>query len=96
LILRTTLAKFRDGSDTFELRLAARVLAGSYLRDHVLSGPRTGRNRALGSFGDDETKSLRARHRLGAPLDTQFGEDALEMRFNRLWTDVEAPGDFLI
>ncbi len=35
-ILRATLAKFRDGSDTFDLRLAARVLDGSYWRDHVI------------------------------------------------------------
>jgi predicted ATPase/DNA-binding winged helix-turn-helix (wHTH) protein len=33
-ILRATLAKFREGSDTFDLRLAARVLDGSYWRDH--------------------------------------------------------------
>jgi tetratricopeptide (TPR) repeat protein len=32
-ILRGTHAKFRDGSDTFDLRLAARVLDGSYWRD---------------------------------------------------------------
>jgi hypothetical protein len=32
-ILRATLAKFRDGSDTFDLRLANRVLDGSYRRD---------------------------------------------------------------
>ena len=35
-ILRATLAKFRDGSDTFDLRLAARVLDGSYWREHVI------------------------------------------------------------
>jgi predicted ATPase/DNA-binding winged helix-turn-helix (wHTH) protein len=35
-ILRATLAKFRDESDTFDLRLAARVLDGSYRHDHVI------------------------------------------------------------
>jgi tetratricopeptide (TPR) repeat protein len=35
-ILRAALAKFRDGSDTFDLRLAARVLDGSYRREHVI------------------------------------------------------------
>ena len=34
-ILRSTHAKFRDGFDTFDLRLAARVLDGSYWRDEV-------------------------------------------------------------
>ena len=34
-ILRSAHAKFRDGSDTFDLRLAARVLDGSYSRDDV-------------------------------------------------------------
>jgi predicted ATPase/DNA-binding winged helix-turn-helix (wHTH) protein len=34
-ILRNTHAKFRDGFDTFDLRLAARVLDGSYWRDEV-------------------------------------------------------------
>ncbi|MGA2997500.1 ATP-binding protein [Bradyrhizobium sp.] len=33
-ILRAALAKFRDESDTFDLRLAHRVLDGSYWRDH--------------------------------------------------------------
>jgi predicted ATPase/DNA-binding winged helix-turn-helix (wHTH) protein len=33
-ILRAALAKFRDGSETFDLRLAARVLDGTYRRDH--------------------------------------------------------------
>ena len=35
-ILRATLVKFRDGSDTFDLRLAARVLDGSYRSDHTV------------------------------------------------------------
>jgi tetratricopeptide (TPR) repeat protein len=35
LILRSTHAKFRDGSDTFDLRLATRVLDGSYWRHEV-------------------------------------------------------------
>jgi hypothetical protein len=35
-ILRAAFAKFRDGSDTFDLRLAARVLDGSYRREHVI------------------------------------------------------------
>lgn len=34
-ILRSTHAKFRDGFDTFDLRLATRVLDGSYWRDEV-------------------------------------------------------------
>jgi predicted ATPase/DNA-binding winged helix-turn-helix (wHTH) protein len=34
-ILRSAHAKFRDGSDTFDLRLATRVLDGSYSRDDV-------------------------------------------------------------
>jgi tetratricopeptide (TPR) repeat protein len=34
-ILRSTHAKFRDGFDTFDLRLAARVLDGSYWHDEV-------------------------------------------------------------
>jgi predicted ATPase/DNA-binding winged helix-turn-helix (wHTH) protein len=33
-IVRATLAKFREESDTSDLRLAARVLDGSYWRDH--------------------------------------------------------------
>ena len=33
-ILRAAIAKFRDGFDTFDLRLAASVLDGSYRRDH--------------------------------------------------------------
>ena len=36
-ILRAALAKFRDASDTFDLRLAARVLDGSYRRDHGIA-----------------------------------------------------------
>jgi hypothetical protein len=40
LILRGALAKFRDGSDTFDLRLAARVLDGSYWRDDVIGAVR--------------------------------------------------------
>jgi predicted ATPase/DNA-binding winged helix-turn-helix (wHTH) protein len=39
-ILRATLVKFRDGSDTFDLRLAARVLDGSYRRDHAIGAAR--------------------------------------------------------
>jgi predicted ATPase/DNA-binding winged helix-turn-helix (wHTH) protein len=35
LILRSTHVKFRDGSDTFDLRLATRVLDGSYWRHEV-------------------------------------------------------------
>jgi hypothetical protein len=35
VILRAALAKFRDGSDTFDLRLAKRVLDGSYRRDDM-------------------------------------------------------------
>jgi hypothetical protein len=38
--LLATLAKFRDGSDTFDLRLAARVLDGSYWRDPVIGTTR--------------------------------------------------------
>jgi hypothetical protein len=34
-ILRATHAKFQDGSDSFDLRLAGRVLDGSYWHDHV-------------------------------------------------------------
>jgi predicted ATPase/DNA-binding winged helix-turn-helix (wHTH) protein len=34
-MLRTTYAKFRGGADTFDLRLAARVLDGSFWRDDV-------------------------------------------------------------
>jgi predicted ATPase/DNA-binding winged helix-turn-helix (wHTH) protein len=34
-MLRAALAKFRDGSDTFDLRLAARVLDGSFRSDHM-------------------------------------------------------------
>jgi predicted ATPase/DNA-binding winged helix-turn-helix (wHTH) protein len=34
-ILRAAIAKFRDGFDTFDLRLAASVLDGSYRRDHM-------------------------------------------------------------
>jgi hypothetical protein len=40
-ILRATLAKFRDGFDTFDLRLAARVLDGSYWRDPVIGTARS-------------------------------------------------------
>jgi predicted ATPase/DNA-binding winged helix-turn-helix (wHTH) protein len=39
-ILRATLAKFRDGTDTFDLRRAARVLDGSYWRDPVIGTAR--------------------------------------------------------
>jgi hypothetical protein len=39
-VTRATLAKFRDGSDTFDLRLAARVLDGSYWRDSVIGTAR--------------------------------------------------------
>ena len=39
-ILRAALVKFRDGSDTFDLRLAARVLDGSYRRDHAIGTAR--------------------------------------------------------
>jgi predicted ATPase/DNA-binding winged helix-turn-helix (wHTH) protein len=39
-ILRTTLAKFRDGSDNLDLRLAARVLDGSYWPDPVIGTAR--------------------------------------------------------
>jgi len=38
--LRATYAKFRDGADTFDLRLAARVLDGSYRRDDVAGAVR--------------------------------------------------------
>jgi predicted ATPase/DNA-binding winged helix-turn-helix (wHTH) protein len=34
-ILRAIHAKFRDGSDTSDLRLATRVMDGSYWRDHI-------------------------------------------------------------
>jgi tetratricopeptide (TPR) repeat protein len=34
-MLKTAYAKFRGGADTFDLRLAARVLDGSYWRDNV-------------------------------------------------------------
>ena len=34
--LRATVAKLRDGCDTFDLRLATRVLDGSYWRDYVI------------------------------------------------------------
>jgi predicted ATPase len=39
-ILRATIAKFRDGCDTFDLRLATRVLDGSYWRVHVIGTAR--------------------------------------------------------
>jgi predicted ATPase/DNA-binding winged helix-turn-helix (wHTH) protein len=39
-ILLATLAKFRAGSDTFDLKLAARVLDGSYRRDPVIGTAR--------------------------------------------------------
>jgi tetratricopeptide (TPR) repeat protein len=38
--LRATYAKFRDGADTFDLRLATRVLHGSYRRDDVAGAVR--------------------------------------------------------
>jgi predicted ATPase/DNA-binding winged helix-turn-helix (wHTH) protein len=39
-ILRATIAKFRDGCDTFDLRLATRVLDGSYWRVHGIGTAR--------------------------------------------------------
>jgi predicted ATPase/DNA-binding winged helix-turn-helix (wHTH) protein len=39
-MLRATIAKFRDGCDTFDLRLASRVLDGSYWRVHVIGNAR--------------------------------------------------------
>jgi tetratricopeptide (TPR) repeat protein len=39
-ILQATIAKFRDGCDTFDLRLATRVLDGSYWRVHVIGTAR--------------------------------------------------------
>jgi hypothetical protein len=34
--LRTLCAKFRDGTDTFDLRLATQVLNGSYSRGRIV------------------------------------------------------------
>jgi hypothetical protein len=38
--LQATRAKFREGLDTFDLKLAARVLNGSYWRDGLAGAAR--------------------------------------------------------
>jgi hypothetical protein len=48
------------------------------------------------SLRGDKAEGLRARYRLRAPLYTQLGEDALEVRLHGLGTNIKASRDFLV